>query len=64
MISATWRGPFEGLDRTGTRISFTGLALYQFRDGKICLNLDCWDPTVLYEQFGVLPAALQTLTTP
>lgn len=62
-ISATWNGPFEGIDRTGTKVRFEGISLYEFRDGKISRNIDCWDPTMLYEQFGILPAALRSLST-
>lgn len=61
VIEATWRGPFEGRDCTGRKIRFTGLSLYEFRNGKISLARDCWDYTVLIKQFGVLPEALREL---
>jgi ketosteroid isomerase-like protein len=36
-------------------------AFYEFRDGKIARNVDCWDPTVLMEQMGVRAARLDAL---
>jgi len=61
VITATWNGPFEGVDRTGHRIEFTGLSLYKFRDGKISHAKDCWDFTVMMRQFGVLRGDLRDL---
>ena len=61
VIEGTWNGPFEGRDCTGRKVRFTGLSLYEFRDGKISLVQDCWDYTVLIKQFGVLPEALRQL---
>lgn len=63
IISAHWNGPFEGVDRTGHPITFTGLSSYEFRDGKILRNIDCWDSMVMIKAFGVLPAALAGLPT-
>lgn len=61
VITATWNGPFEGVDRTGSKIRFTGLSLYQFRDGRISYAKDCWDYTVMMKEFGVLRPELKNL---
>lgn len=61
VIEAHWNGPFEGIDRTGHPIRFTGLSSYRFRDGRIAHNIDCWDYTVMIRAFGVLPADLAAL---
>jgi len=63
VISAHWNGPFEGIDRTGHPILFTGLSSYRFRDGRILHNIDCWDYTVMIRAFGVLPKSLAALAT-
>lgn len=61
VITAHWNGPFEGIDRTGHPIRFTGLSSYTFRDGLIAHNIDCWDYVVMIKAFGVLPQALAGL---
>lgn len=61
VITATWNGPFEGMDRTGWKVEFTGLSLYEFRDGKIALAKDCWDFTVMQKQLEVLRSDLRDL---
>jgi steroid delta-isomerase-like uncharacterized protein len=61
VITATWNGLFEGVDCTGKGIVFTGLSLYEFRDGKLVSNCDCWDYTVMMREFGVLRASLRGL---
>lgn len=61
IISAHWNGPFEGIDRTGHPVTFTGLSSYRFRDGKIAHNIDCWDYVAMIRNFGVLPASLARL---
>lgn len=58
-ITATWRGEFEGVDRTGTRVEFSGLSMFEFADGRIRRNSDCWDYTVLAKQMRVLPERLR-----
>jgi steroid delta-isomerase-like uncharacterized protein len=60
-VTATWRGPYEGVDVTGKRVRFEGISFYEFRDGKIARNVDCWDPTVLMEQLGVRAGRLNDL---
>jgi len=60
-ISATWMGLYEGIDVSGTRICFHGISFYEFRDGKIARNVDCWDPTVVMEQLGVVQERLTAL---
>jgi steroid delta-isomerase-like uncharacterized protein len=61
VITATWAGPFEGVDCSGRNIVFTGLSMYTFRDGKLASNRDCWDYTSMMRQFGVLGASLRSL---
>jgi steroid delta-isomerase-like uncharacterized protein len=61
IITAHWNGPFEGIDRTGHPIRFTGLSSYVFRDGRIVHNIDCWDYVAMIRAFGVLPATLAAL---
>jgi len=61
IITATWNGLFEGVDCTGREITFTGLSMYTFRDGKLASNRDCWDYTSLMRQLGVLGANLRSL---
>ena len=61
VITATWKGEFEGVDCTGKKIRFTGLSLYRFRDGKISSAKDCWDYSVMMKQFGVLRPDLKSL---
>lgn len=61
VITATWNGPFEGVDCTGKKIRFTGLSRYTFRDGLIATAKDCWDYTVMMKGFGVLRPDLKTL---
>ena len=53
IITATWNGLFEGVDCTGRKITFTGLSMYTFRDGKLASNRDCWDYTSMMRQFGI-----------
>ena len=60
-ITATWRGLYEGVDVTGKPVRFEGLSFYEFRDGRIARNVDCWDPTVLMEQLGVRAGRLDSL---
>jgi steroid delta-isomerase-like uncharacterized protein len=61
-ISATWNGVYEGIDGSGRAVRFEGVSYYEFRDGKIARNVDCWDPTVLMEQLGVRAARLESLS--
>ncbi|MEX1147696.1 MAG: SgcJ/EcaC family oxidoreductase [Sphingomonadales bacterium] len=61
IITATWNGPFEGVDRTGRKVRFTGLSLYRFRDGKISHAKDCWDFSVMMKQMGLLREDLRGL---
>lgn len=61
VIKAHWNGPFEGVDRTGHAIEFTGLSSYRFRDGRIVENIDCWDYVAMIRAFGVVPADLKAL---
>lgn len=61
VITATWNGPFEGVDCSGKPIRFTGLSLYRFRDGKISHAKDCWDYTSMMRGFGVLREDLRSL---
>ena len=61
IITAHWNGEFEGVDRTGYAIEFTGLSSYRLRDGKIVENIDCWDYVHMIKAFGVLPAALRDM---
>lgn len=61
VIKATWSGPFEGVDCTGSNITFMGFSMYTFRDGKIASNRDCWDYTAMMRQFGVLATSLRSL---
>jgi predicted ester cyclase len=61
VITATWQGPFEGVDCTGRKITFTGFSMYTFRDGKLASNRDCWDYTAMMRQFGVLAPSLRSL---
>ncbi len=61
VITATWNGPFEGVDCTGKKIRFTGLSIYRFRDGLISYAKDCWDYTVMMKAFGVLRPDLKDL---
>ena len=62
IINTTWSGAFGGVDKTGTAVEFTGLSLYEFRDGKISRCIDCWDSAQLMRQFRVLTDELQALT--
>jgi steroid delta-isomerase-like uncharacterized protein len=61
VITGTWNGLFEGVDCTGTKIRFTGLSLYEFRDGLIASVKDCWDFTVVMKALGVLRSDLKSL---
>ncbi len=61
VITATWNGPFEGVDCTGKKIQFTGLSYYEFREGKIVYAQDCWDFSVMMQKFGVLRESLRHL---
>lgn len=61
IITAHWNGPFEGIDRTGHLVTFTGLSSYEFRDGRIVSNIDCWDYCAMARDFGVLPQSLAGL---
>jgi len=60
-ISGTRQGQYEGVDVSGVPVRFEGLSFYEFRDGKISRNTDCWDPTVVMEQLGVLDLRLKRL---
>lgn len=61
IIKAHWNGDFEGVDRTGHAIEFTGLSSYRFVDGKIAENIDCWDYVHMIKAFGIVPAELKAL---
>jgi len=61
VIRAHWNGDFEGIDRTGRPIEFTGLSSYVFRDGRIAHNIDCWDYVQMIRGFEVVPADLAAL---
>jgi len=63
IITAHWNGAFEGVDRTGHPITFTGLSSYAFRDGKIVTNIDCWDYCAMARAFGVTPQSLVGLAS-
>jgi predicted ester cyclase len=61
IIRAHWNGDFEGIDRTGHPIEFTGLSSYSFRGDRIVHNIDCWDYVAMIKAFGVLPSGLAAL---
>ena len=58
-IRNTWNGEFHGIDCTGKKVRFTGVTLFEFRDGKISRNTDYWDLTPLLVQLGVLTDELR-----
>lgn len=62
VINTVWSGAFGGVDKTGARVEFSGLSLYQFRDGRISHCIDCWDSAQLMRQLHVLTDELQALT--
>ena len=52
-IKNTWNGEFHGKDCTGIKVSFTGVSMIDFKNGKISRNVDYWDLTPLLKQLGV-----------
>lgn len=58
-ISNTWNGSFHGVDCTGKKVSFSGVTLFEFKNGKISRNTDYWDLTPLLAQLGVLTDELR-----
>lgn len=58
-IKGTWNGEFEGVDVSGKKVDFSGVTLFEFRDGKISRNTDYWDYTVQLKQLGVLTKDLK-----
>lgn len=53
---ATHTGPFRGIPPTNKRVTNTGIAIYQFRDGKIIRNWLETDRLGALQQIGAAPA--------
>jgi steroid delta-isomerase-like uncharacterized protein len=58
-ISNTWNGEFHGVDVTGTKVSFIGTTMFEFKNGLISRNTDYWDLTPLMLQLGVMTTNLR-----
>ena len=62
-ITGTHRGEFLGVPATNRKVSFSGIAINQIRNGKIIESTVIWDGLGLLEQFGVaLPMRYEMLT--
>jgi steroid delta-isomerase-like uncharacterized protein len=60
--SGTHRGAFMGIAPTGKRLSWTGAAFYQLRDGRIARQWALQDRLAAFEQLGVAPASVREPT--
>src|SRR5215472_4075190 len=61
-ISGTHRGEFLGVPATNRKVSFSGITIYQIRNGRIIESTVIWDGLGLLEQFGVpLPVRYEML---
>ena len=58
-ITNTWNGEFHGVDVTGTKVSFVGTTMFEFKNGLISRNTDYWDLTPLMLQLGVMTTDLR-----
>lgn len=56
--TGTHRGPLFGVDGTGRRIEYAGLAMIELRDGKVASAWVLGDTKLLWEQIGHLPPKL------
>lgn len=54
-FQGTHRGAFQGLPRTGKQITYTGILIYRFADGKIAEQWTEFDLLGLLRQLGVVP---------
>lgn len=54
-FTGTHLGPFQGVAATGKRVSYTGILIYRFADGKIAEQWTEADLLSLLQQLGVIP---------
>ena len=53
-FSATQTGPYEGHAPTGKRVSWTGVQIDRFENGKIAESWVSWDKYIQFKQLGLL----------
>ena len=58
MMSGTQTGPLEGIPPTGRAVTFTGITLIRFEDGKFAEMWDNSDNMGLMQQLGLIPDEL------
>jgi steroid delta-isomerase-like uncharacterized protein len=62
VATGTHKGNFLGIAPTGKKIKVAGMTLARVQNGKLAEDRTFFDRILLFEQLGVLPDALQTLT--
>ncbi|WP_313807882.1 ester cyclase [Sphingobium sp.] len=55
LTRATHTGKFVGIEPTGKRVAFDGVAIYRFKDGKIAHEWNMDDLLGLMQQIGAVP---------
>ena len=55
---ATHEGPFRGIPPTHKRVINTGMAIFQFEDGRIIRNWLETDRLGVFQQIGAVPAEI------
>ena len=54
-LEMTHQGEFQGIPPTGKRVSFTGITIMRFADGKVIERWSETDNLGLLQQLGVIP---------
>lgn len=52
---ATHQGAFRGIEPTGKAVNYSGINIYQLKDGKIVQELYSGDRLGLWQQLGLVP---------
>ena len=55
----THQGEFQGIPATGRRVTFTGISIWRFEDGKIVESWHELDTLGMMQQLGVIPVPHQ-----
>ena len=53
-FTATQTGPYEGLAPTGRPVSWTGMQMDRFENGRIAETWVSWDKFTLFQQLGLI----------
>jgi steroid delta-isomerase-like uncharacterized protein len=56
LFEGTQKGDMPGMPASNKRMSFRGVSVAEFADGKVAHQIDYWDLATMLKQLGFMPA--------